>query len=90
MRDDRPTDVAARTLAILRDVTGDDEVTRDLDVPLFASGLLDSLGVVTLIASFEETFGLVVSPADLDRDAWDTPRALIGDVERRIAAARAA
>jgi D-alanine--poly(phosphoribitol) ligase subunit 2 len=82
--------IATRTLAILRDVTGDAAAANDLDLPLFASGLLDSLGVVTLIASFEEAFGLVISPADLDRDAWQTPRALIADVERRIAAARAA
>jgi D-alanine--poly(phosphoribitol) ligase subunit 2 len=86
MRDD----IAARTLAMLREITGDDEAARDLDLPLFESGLLDSLGVVTLIASLEETFGLVVSPADLDREAWRTPRALVADVERRVAAARAA
>ena len=83
-------EVAARTLAILRDVTGDDAAGRDLDLPLFASGLLDSLGVVTLIASFEEAFGLVVSPADLDRQAWQTPRALVADIARRLAAARPA
>ena len=90
MRDDAGTDVAARTLAILRDVTGDRDVAHDLDLPLFAAGLLDSLGVVTLIASLEEAFGLAVSPADVDRDAWSTPRGIVADVERRIAAARAA
>jgi D-alanine--poly(phosphoribitol) ligase subunit 2 len=90
MRDDGESNVAGRTLAILRDVTGDDGVATDLDVPLFESGLLDSLGVVTLIASFEEAFGLAVSPADVDRDAWNTPRGLVADVARRLAAARAA
>jgi len=77
--------VAARALAILRDVTRDDDVVTDLDVPLFDSGLLDSLAVVTLILELEAAFGLVVSPADLDRESWATPRALVADVERRLA-----
>jgi D-alanine--poly(phosphoribitol) ligase subunit 2 len=76
--------IAERTLEILSGVAGDEEVVRDLDVPLFASGLLDSLGVVRLMVAFEETFGLVVSPADLDRDTWSTPRSLIADIERRL------
>jgi D-alanine--poly(phosphoribitol) ligase subunit 2 len=76
--------LAGRTLDILRDVAGDDEVRRDLDVPLFTSGLIDSLGVVRLMIAFEEAFGLVISPADLDRETWSTPRSLIADIERRL------
>ncbi len=76
--------VAERALEILCEVAGDDEVGRDLDVPLFESGLLDSLGVVRLMVAFEETFGLVISPAELDRDRWSTPRSLIADIEGRL------
>ena len=76
--------VAERTLEILYDVAGDDEVLRDLDVPLFESGLLDSLGVVRLMVAFEDVFGLVVSPAELDRQSWSTPRSMIADIERRL------
>ena len=82
--------VAERTLAILYEVAGDDEVERDLDVPLFASGLLDSLAVVRLMVGFEETFGLVISPAELDRERWSTPRSLIADIERRLGRAESA
>ena len=82
--------VAGRALAILRDVTRDADVVTDLDVLLFGSGLLDSLGVVTLMLDFEAAFGLVISPADFDRDQWATPRALVADVERRVAEARSA
>ena len=77
--------VVARTLAILREVTGDDEIVSDPDLPLLDSGLIDSLGIVSLIAALEESFGLVISPAELDRAAWATPRALVADVERRLA-----
>ena len=77
--------VAERTLAILCEVAGDDELQRDLDVPLFTSGLIDSLGVVRLMVAFEDAFGLVISPAELDRETWSTPRSLIADIARRVA-----
>ena len=76
--------IAERALEILCDVAGDDDVGSDLDVPLFASGLLDSLGVVRLLVAFENAFGLVISPADLDRERWATPRSLIADIAGRL------
>jgi D-alanine--poly(phosphoribitol) ligase subunit 2 len=84
------TDVGTRTLDILREVTGDDEAVTDLDLPLFSSGLVDSLGVVNLMLAFEEAFGLVISPAEFDRETWATPRSIVADVERRMAEARRA
>lgn len=84
------TPACARILEILREVTGDGEILSDLDVELFESGLLDSLGVVTLLVSFEEAFGLSISPTELDREAWATPRRLVADVEGRLGAAGAA
>jgi len=82
--------VRERTLEILRQVTGDDEAFSDLDLSLFGSGLIDSLGVVSLLVAFEEAFGLVISPAELDRESWSTPRSLIADIERRMAGAESA
>ncbi len=82
--------VRERTLEILREVTGDDEAATDLDLPLLASGLVDSLGIVSLMVAFEKTFGLVISPAELDREAWSTPRSLIADIERRLTPRRSA
>ena len=81
---------SARILAILRDVTGDAGVFSDLDLPLYGAGVIDSLGTVSLIAAFEEAFGIRISPAAFDREAWSTPRALVADVERRIATRRSA
>jgi D-alanine--poly(phosphoribitol) ligase subunit 2 len=81
------TSAGARILDILCEVTGDGEVATDLDVELYGSGLLDSLGIVTLLVSFEQVLGLTISPTDLDREAWATPRRLVADVERRLAAA---
>jgi acyl carrier protein len=35
---------------------------------------------------FEEAFGLSISPAELDKQAWSTPRALVADIAQRLAA----
>jgi D-alanine--poly(phosphoribitol) ligase subunit 2 len=81
--------VGERTLEILREVTGERDVLTDPDLPLYASGLLDSLGTVTLMVAIEEAFGLTISPAEFDKEAWATPRAIVADIERRLAGARA-
>lgn len=73
----------SRILAILREVANTDQVIRDPDLPLYESGLLDSLATVTLMAAFAEQLGVDVSPAEFDREAWATPRLLIADITRR-------
>jgi len=81
---ERNGEITERALEILCAVAGDDEPGRDLDVPLFASGLIDSLAVVRLVVAFEDAFGVRISPAELDRERWSTPRELIADIERRL------
>ena len=78
-----------RILDILRDVSGDGDVSADPDLRLYDSGLLDSLATVSLIVEFERAFGLTISPAEFDREAWASPRALVADLERRLAEAGA-
>lgn len=79
--------VATRVLHILRDVAGDDEVLADPELSLYGSGLLDSLATVTLMVELEQQLGVRVSPAEFDREAWATPRALVMDVTERLARA---
>jgi hypothetical protein len=31
--------------------------------------------------AFEDAFGLVISPAEFDRDAWATPQMLVAEIE---------
>ena len=87
-RPGQTNDVGRRAAEILREVTGDADVFADPDVPLYGSGLLDSLATVTLLVALEEAFGLRISPAELDKEAWSTPRALVADIERRVAESR--
>lgn len=74
-------------LDILAEITGSDEVRRDLDFPLYERQLLDSLGTVGLIVRLSEELDLEISPADLDRTAWATPRRLIENIEKRLSLA---
>ena len=73
-----------RTLEILAEITETDRVRTEPNLPLFDTGLLDSLGIVTLISRLSEEFGLDISPAEFERDDWATPAKLTADIERRL------
>lgn len=82
----QPADLHERLLSILEEVTGSAEVRDDPDLRLYESGLLDSLGSVTLMAMFEDAFGVRVSPAAFEPGMWATPRAIEEDLLRRVGA----
>ncbi len=77
-------DIQKRTLRVLSEVT--DTPGRELpaDYRLFDRGLMDSMTTVQLIAALSEEFGLDISPADFDREAWATPQLLVADIRRRL------
>ncbi len=77
-------DTQERTLRVLSEVT--DTQGRELpgDYHLFDRGLMDSMTTVQLIAALSEEFGLDISPADFDREAWATPQLLVADIRRRL------
>ncbi len=75
---------ADKTLDILAEVTETGRVRSEPDLPLFEAGLLDSLGIVTLIARLSEEFNLDISPAEFEREDWATPAKLTADVVRRV------
>ncbi len=79
-------DVAKQVLKILSDIADTDKVTSNIDVPLYSSGLLDSLGTISLLLALEREFDVSISPAELDPREWATPRKIVADVERRLAA----
>ena len=77
---------AQRTLQILSEVADTDRVITEPDLPLFDLGLLDSLGIVTLITRFAEEFDVDISPAEFEREDWSTPAEIVEDMERRVGA----
>ncbi len=74
---------ADKTIDILAEVTESERVRSEPDLSLFDTGLLDSLGIVTLIARLSEEFGIDISPAEFEREEWATPTKIVADIERR-------
>ncbi|MCP0886811.1 D-alanine--poly(phosphoribitol) ligase subunit 2 [Ligilactobacillus sp. WILCCON 0076] len=68
-------------LNILVDLTGSDEVKKDLDVNLFETGLLDSMGTVQLLLELESECGVDAPVSEFERSEWDTPNKIIAKVE---------
>ncbi len=74
----------ARVLSILQEITGADQVRRDPDILLFDRHLLDSLGMVELMVGLSEEFGVDISPAEIDRAQWATPRLIVEYMQQRV------
>lgn len=68
-------------LGILEDLTGSDEVSKDLDVSLFETGLLDSMATVQLLLELQVQCGIDVPVSEFERSEWDTPNKIIAKVE---------
>jgi D-alanine--poly(phosphoribitol) ligase subunit 2 len=78
--------VSETVFSELERLTGTDQVRKDPDIDLFGHKLLDSLGAVELTISLGEQFGLELSPSDIDRELWATPRKIIDYFISRTAA----
>jgi D-alanine--poly(phosphoribitol) ligase subunit 2 len=77
---------AEQVLSVLSTVVESDEVVRNPDLPLYDLQLLDSLKTVELIVSLAERFQVDISPAEVERQQWATPRKIIAYMEQRLAA----
>lgn len=82
--------ISDRVLDRLAEVAETDEVRDNPDLRLYDQHILDSLATVDLILAFSDEFGIDISPASLDRQDWATPRLIVADLERRVAARRVA
>jgi acyl carrier protein len=60
------------------------------DTDLVGTGLLDSLGLVELLAQLEETFGVSISTDDLELENFRSIDSIAVFVSRRTAAVEAA
>ena len=76
--------VEERVLTVLVDVVEDDVVRNDPHIPLFEQDVLDSLRTVDLILALSKEFGVDISPAELDRDLWATPKHIVAFMEARV------
>lgn len=83
-RERRIVTTSTAVMDILEQITGTDQVRRDPDVGLFDLDLLDSMGTVELIVALSEKFGVNLSPAEIERAEWASPRKIIAYMEARV------
>ncbi len=70
-------------LDLLAEICEDDAVKRELDMELFESGLMDSLGFAEFLVELEEQFEIVISPSEVERYDINTPEKILELVEAR-------
>ena len=81
-----PMTISDRVLDVLVGVSEIEDIRHDPDVRLYDLQILDSMQTVKLIVAFSSEFGVDISPAELDREEWATPRKIISYMERKIGA----
>jgi D-alanine--poly(phosphoribitol) ligase subunit 2 len=74
-------------IQLLVEVTGSSEVRKNPQLKLYDTQVLDSMRTVELFLALDEQWGINISPAEFDREAWATPELFIQDVEARAAQA---
>jgi D-alanine--poly(phosphoribitol) ligase subunit 2 len=77
-------EINENVLDILAEITGTDEVRKNLDIDLFAEGLLDSIGTVQLLLDLEAYCKVSIPVTEFDRAQWTTPKQIVEQVVQRI------
>ena len=64
-------------LELLAEICEDDGVKEDMELELFESGLMDSLGFAEFLVELEEQFEIVISPSEVERGDIKTPEKIL-------------
>ncbi len=70
-------------LELLAEICEDDGVKEDMELELFESGLMDSLGFAEFLVELEEQLEIVISPSEVERADINTPEKILALVESR-------
>ena len=70
-------------LDILEEICEDSVVREDLDIDLFESDLMDSLGFAEMLVSIEDQLGIVIAPSEVERADINTPNKILALVASR-------
>ncbi|MBQ0000885.1 MAG: D-alanine--poly(phosphoribitol) ligase subunit DltC [Clostridiales bacterium] len=73
-----------KILDLLAEICESDEVKDDMEMELFESDLLDSLGFAEFLVELEEQFDIVISPSEVERQDIDTPAKILSLIHDRI------
>lgn len=77
-------EVEKKTLDMLEEVCGDEEVRDHRDEDLFKLGFLDSMAAVELLVDIEDEFGVSIAPTEVERDQMNTVNLIIARIEERL------
>lgn len=69
-----------KLLSILKEIKADVDFEKETE--LVDAGVLDSLEIVSIISSIEETFGLEINPDDIDPDNFQSAVAMWEMIQR--------
>lgn len=70
-------------LDLLAEICESDDVKEDMELELFESGLMDSLGFAEFLVELEEQFEIVISPSEVEREDINTPEKILRLVEEK-------
>ena len=76
--------ISETVLNELQNITGTDQVRKDLGLDLYGERVLDSFATVELIVALSDALGVEVSPGQIDRELWATPQKIIAYFEERV------
>lgn len=77
-------DSAAQILDVLANVAETDEVRTNQELALYDLQIIDSMKTVELMVAFSSEFGVEISPAEFEREAWATPAKIVADILQRL------
>lgn len=73
-----------KILDLLAEICETEDVKDDMELELFESDLLDSLGFAEFLVELEDQFDIVISPSEVERDDINTPEKILQLVHDRI------
>ncbi len=77
--------IEGSVLNILERVSGTSEVRDNPDLELFDQQILDSFDLMCVIVELSDTLHVEISPAEVEREEWSTPRKIVAYVQNHIA-----
>lgn len=77
-------ELGARVSELIAQVADSDVVLGDPDVRLYECGILDSIATVELLVMLSREFDVDLSPAEVDREEWATPRRIAAYIQQRV------
>ena len=77
-------DIDERIVALVADISGEDEVAEERDLDLFEERILDSMAAIELLVAIKDEFGVSIAPTELDREEMNTVNKIIARVKVRL------